>query len=122
LKREDLRSVAELIAEESLLIAWSYSNSELMAEVSNKYNQMSSNRVTELLDSILLHVGELKEGRTRQNLSTQSKASADVIIPARRALNSILKIFPYSKRRKILKALLWLKVRTKKNHPNDFRW
>jgi len=122
LKRAELRSVAELIAEESLLIAWNYTNPELVGEVSSRYSEMGSNRVSELLDSILAHVGEFETGRKKLIAQAQPKESGDLLIPERRALNSVLKVFPYSQRRKFLKALLWLKVRTKKNHPNDFRW
>ncbi len=122
LKRADLCSVAALIAEESLLIAWNYTNYELVADVSSKYSEMGSNRVSELLDSILAHVGEFKTGRTKFLSHAPFKESGDLLIPERKALNWFLKLFPYSQRRKFLKALLWLKVRTKKNHPNDFRW
>ncbi len=122
LKRTELRSVAELIAEESLLIAWNYSSSELVTEVSRKYSQYGSDRVSELLDSILNHVGELKAEKTKLISQMQPKDPKDLPIPERRALNLLLRFFPYSQRRKILKVLLWLKVRTKKNHPNDFRW
>lgn len=122
LKRAELRSVAELIAEESLLIAWNYTNPELVGDVSSRYSEMGSNRVSELLDSILAHVGQLETGRKKLIAQAQPKESGDLLIPERRALNSFLKVFPYSQRRKFLKALLWLKVRTKKNHPNDFRW
>ncbi|CAN1644203.1 Glycosyltransferase 2-like [Candidatus Nanopelagicaceae bacterium] len=122
LKRAELRSVAELIAEESLLIAWNYSYPELVGDVSSRYSEMGSNRVSELLDSILAHVGEFETGRMNMFAQAQLKESGDLLIPERRALNSFLKIFPYSQRRKFLKALLWLKVRTKKNHPNDFGW
>jgi glycosyltransferase involved in cell wall biosynthesis len=122
LKRAELRSVAELIAEESLLIAWNYSNPELVVGVGNKYSEMGSNRVSELLDSILAHVGEFETGRKKLISQAQPKESGDLLIPERRALNSLLKFFPYRLRRKLLKAILWFKVRTKKNHPNDFRW
>lgn len=122
LKRAELRSVAELIAEESLLIAWNYSNPELVVGVGKKYSEMGSNRVSELLDSILAHVGEFQTGGKKLIAQAQHKEPGDLLIPERRALNSFLKVFPYSQRRKLLKALLWLKVRTKKNHPNDFRW
>ena len=122
LRRPELRSVAELIAEESLLIAWNYSNPELVVGVGNKYSEMGSNRVSELLDSILAHVGEFETGRKKLISQAQPKESGDLLIPERKALNLFLKVFPYSQRRKFLKALLWLKVRTKKNHPNDFRW
>ena len=122
LKRAELRSVAELIAEESLLIAWNYSNPELVVGVGNKYSEMGSNRVSELLDSILAHVGEFETGRKKLISQVQPKESGDLLIPERRALNSLLKFFPYRLRRKLLKAILWFKVRTKKNHPNDFRW
>jgi hypothetical protein len=122
LKRVDLRSVADLIAEESLLIAWNYSNSQLVVDVGSKYSEMGSNRVSDLLDSILVHVGYLKSREKRLISQERPNESGDVIIPERRAINSFLKLFPYTKRRKLLKAILWLKVRTKKNHPNDFRW
>jgi hypothetical protein len=111
-----------LIAEESLLIAWNYSNPELVVGVGNKYSEMGSNRVSELLDSILAHVGEFETGRKKLISQAQPKESGDLLIPERRALNSLLKFFPYRLRRKLLKAILWFKVRTKKNHPNDFRW
>lgn len=122
LKRSELRSVAELIAEESLLIAWNYTNAELVGDVSSRYGEMGSNRVSELLDSILAHVGEFEPGRKKLIPQAPPKEFKDLLVPERRALNLFLKLFPYSQRRKFLKALLWLKVRTKKNHPNDFRW
>jgi glycosyltransferase involved in cell wall biosynthesis len=122
LKHVDLCSVAELIAEESLLIAWNYSHSQLVVDVSSQYSEMGSNRVSDLLDSILAHVGDLSTGEKRSIFQERPNESGDILIPERKALNSFLKFFPYRQRRKLLKAILWLNVRTKKNHPNDFRW
>jgi hypothetical protein len=122
IKRAELCSIVELIAEESLLIAWNYSSPQLMAEISGKYSDMGSNRVSELLDSILAHVGEIKSARNRFLVEVRGNESGDLLIPERKLLNSLLHLLPYRQRRIFLKALLWLKTRTKKNHPNDFRW
>lgn len=122
IKRDELCSIAELIAEESLLIAWNYSSPQLMAEVSSKYSDMGSNRVSELLDSILAHVGEIKAVKNEFIIEARGNESGDLLIPERKILNSLLQLLPYRQRRTFLKALLWLKTRAKKNHPNDFRW
>lgn len=122
LKRVELCNVAELIAEESLLIAWNYSNSQLVLDVGNRYSEMGANRVSDLLESILAHVGELSKRERKLISEAPPNELRDIPIPNRTFLNSLLKVFPYRHRRRLLKVLLWLKVRIKKNHPNDFRW
>jgi glycosyltransferase involved in cell wall biosynthesis len=120
-----LVKIVELIAEESLLIAWSYGEKNLVEGVSSKYADFGAKRVTELFDRMLGYESEM-----RRDFSAQDKEELKVSPPQndndlarnRAILEAVLKHLPYSKRRFFLKTLLKLKVSFTKNHPHKFSW
>ena len=125
LQNTDLSKIVELIAEESLLIAWNYSEPNLIKNVSAKYEDFGAERVTELFNRILgsNSIGE-KNISDEESDSMLGKNSSKLGNSAkkRKLLNQSLKYLPYNYRRFILKVLLKIKISLSKNHPNKFNW
>ena len=68
--------IIELIVEESLLIAWSYDEPNLIQNVSLKYEDFGADRVTSLFDRILKFLYEIEEKTmkiTEENVGRVSK-------------------------------------------------
>jgi glycosyltransferase involved in cell wall biosynthesis len=120
-----LAKIVELIAEESLLIAWSYGEKNLIEGVSSKYDDFGATRVTELFDRILGYKPETNRDFSVQN-EEEFKASPlqneNDLARNRVILEVVLKFLPYRKRRFLLKTLLKLKILFTKNHPHKFSW
>jgi hypothetical protein len=121
----DLTKLVELIAEESLLIAWNYNEPSLIKSVSAKYEDFGAERVTELFNRILGSqiVGE-KPISDQESVSVRGEfqSKLDKSPTKRIFLNYLLKNLPYNYRRFILKILLKVKISLSKNHPNKFNW
>ena len=120
-----LAKIVELIAEESLLIAWSYGEKNLVEGVSSKYADFGASRVTELFDRLLGYESDFKRDFSTQDeeelkvspLQNENDLARDRVI-----LEAVLKYLPYHKRRFLLKSLLKLKISFTKNHPHKFSW
>jgi hypothetical protein len=125
LQDTDLTKLVELIAEESLLIAWNYNEPSLIKSVSAKYEDFGAERVTELFNRILGSqiVGE-KPISDQESVSVRGEfqSKLDKSPTKRIFLNYLLKNLPYNYRRFILKILLKVKISLSKNHPNKFNW
>jgi glycosyltransferase involved in cell wall biosynthesis len=125
IKDKALANIVELIAEESLLIAWNYGEKSLIEDVSSKYASFGASRVTELFDRIL---GYETEGRNeysvqgKRELNVSTLESKDDLAKNRIFLEATLKYLPYGTRRFILKSLLKIKMTLNKNHPHKFSW
>ena len=125
LQDEKLIKIVELIAEESLLIAWGYDEPNLVKSVSLKYEDFGADRVTSLFDRILEFHHEvgaetlISDQETKRHVSGAEKAK---LAKKRTLLDLIVKNFPYKYRRIILKTLLRLKIKFNKNHPHKFGW
>ena len=121
----NLAKIVELIAEESLLIAWKYSEPNLIESVSAKYADFGAERVTELFDRILGYESEGNReflAREKNNVKLSSPKEGNDLARNKLILEAILKYLPYRKRRFLLKALLRLKISLNKNHPHKFSW
>lgn len=125
LQDTDLSKIVELIAEESLLIAWNYSEPNIIKSVSAKYEDFGAERVTELFDRILgSQIIEEKPISDEESVSVRGKSPSklDKSPKKRIFLDYLLKNLPYNYRRFILKILLKVKIALSKNHPNKFNW
>jgi glycosyltransferase involved in cell wall biosynthesis len=125
IKDKSLAKIVELIAEESLLIAWNYSEKSLIESVSSKYAGFGASRVTELFDRILGYETEGRNEFSAQGegeLNVSPLKSKDDLAKNRLFLEATLKHLPYGTRRFILKSLLKIKMTLNKNHPHNFSW
>lgn len=121
----NLAKIVELIVEESLLIAWKYSEPNLIESVSAKYADFGAERVTELFDRILGNEsgGDSKLlARKQNNPRVALSKNENDLARNRIILDGVLKYFPYRMRRYLLKVLLKLKISFNKNHPHKFSW
>ena len=122
---DGLIKIVELIVEESLLIAWSYDEPNLIQSVSLKYENFGADRVTSLFDRILKFQYEI-EGKSmtidEENVNQVFKAEKVEVAKKGFFLDLIIKNFPYKYRRLILKFLLRIKILISKNHPHKFSW
>jgi glycosyltransferase involved in cell wall biosynthesis len=125
LQDTDLTKLVELIAEESLLIAWNYDEPSLIKSVSAKYEDFGAERVTELFNRILGSqiVGE-KPISDEELVSARGEFQSKLDKSPTKGifLNYLLKNLPYNYRRFVLKILLKVKISLSKNHPNKFNW
>ena len=122
---DGLIKIVELIVEESLLIAWSYDEPNLIESVSLKYEDFGADRVTSLFDRILKFQNEIYGKSMRideENVNQVFKAENVEVAKKRFFLDLIIKNFPYKYRRLILKFLLRIKILISKNHPHKFNW
>jgi hypothetical protein len=120
-----LAKIVELIVEESLLIAWSYGEKNLVEAVSSKYADFGASRVTELFDRILGYESEPRRdfsGQGEEELKVSPLQNENDLARNRVILEAVLKYLPYRKRRFLLKTLLKLKILFTKNHPHKFSW
>lgn len=125
IKDTNLAKIVELIAEESLLIAWNYSEPNLIQSVSSRYADFGAERVTELFDRILGYESNGNReflAREKNNAKLSSPKDGNDLARNRLILEAILKYLPYRMRRFLLKVLLRLKISLNKNHPHKFSW
>jgi glycosyltransferase involved in cell wall biosynthesis len=125
IKDRALAKIVQLIAEESLLIAWSYGEKSLIEDVSSKYADFGASRVTDLFDRIL---GYKNEERNEFSIQGDGESNSSPVwresdlAKNRLFLEGTLRHFPYVTRRFILKCILKIKVTFTKNHPHKFTW
>jgi hypothetical protein len=120
-----LAKIVELIVEESLLIAWSYGEKNLVEAVSSKYADFGASRVTELFDRILGYESEPRRdfaSQEKEELKVSSLQNENDLARNRVILEAVLKYLPYSKCRFLLKTLLKLKIFINRKHPHRFGW
>ena len=117
--------IVELIAEESLLIAWNYSEPTIINSVSAKYEGFDAKRVTELFNRILEFTSMADQPPLLPKSDFESKSlpvNLDALARRRFFLDWSLKHLSYKYKRVILSTLLKVKVAFSGNHPNNFNW
>lgn len=130
-----LNEMLWLIANETLLIAWEYSNSINLSNTSDAYSRIGAERPSKLLDS-LINSGfvsnaavekstELKFEESLLSGIIQEKPKSDSLaLPGllQRVADIGLKVLPHNIERLLVTKLIKLKVRSNPIHPWNFRW
>jgi hypothetical protein len=130
-----LNEMLWLIANETLLIAWEYSNSINLSNTSDAYSRIGAEGPSKLLDS-LINSGfvnnaavekstELKFEESLLSEIIQEKPKSDSLaLPGllQRAADIVLKVLPHNIERLLVTKLIRLKVRSNPIHPWNFRW
>ena len=124
----DLASIVKLIAKESLLEAWNYSETVVLEVVSATYNNIGADQAAELLKKILNHyepntepITNLHFGSLLQNIAANNDVKRNMTTGvASLILNPVLRFIPYFLRRLILQIILKVRVFKKPAHPWNF--
>ena len=130
-----LNEMLWLIANETLLIAWEYSNSINLSNTSELYSQIGAERPSNLLDSLnnsgfvsnseVAKSPDLKfEASLLPGIIQKKPKSDSLALPSalQRVVNLGLKILPHNIERLLVTKLIRLKVKSNPIHPWNFRW